>query len=322
MEDAIKNFSSQFSFVPEIKNTDSLKQYKKFVLAGMGGSHLAGGILRTARPEIDLVIYQNYGIPAFAESEGNETLFIASSYSGNTEEVIDFAEKVHEQGFPLAIIAVGGKLLEFAKEKNIPYIAMPDTGIQPRSALGYSLLSLLKIIGRDDLVADISSLSEILDVEAGREEGARLAEALRGKVPVIYASAQNHSIAYNWKIKCNETGKVPAFYNVFPELNHNELAGMDVLDSTRGLSSKLHFILICDSADHPRVAKRMEILEELYQARGLSVTRLFLEGSTPFERIFRSLILADWTALHLANIYGAEPDQVRIIEEFKKKITE
>ncbi len=322
MEEAIKNFAKQFSFSPVITNGEKLGTYQKYILGGMGGSHLAGGILRTACPEIDLGIYQNYGLPPFVASEAKETLFIASSYSGNTEETIDFAETAHSRGYPLAIISVGGALISFAKERGIPYVEMPNTGIQPRSALGFSLLALLAVMKRDDLIREVSALGNILDVESYRGEGEALASGMAGFVPVVYASAQNHSIAYNWKIKFNETGKIPAFYNVFPELNHNELAGMDVLESTKDLSHKLHFLIIRDSADHPRNVKRMEVLEEQYQARGLSVTRLFLEGSSPFERIFRSLILADWTALYTAHHYHADPERVQIIEEFKKKITE
>lgn len=148
-----------------------------------------------------------------------------------------------------------------------------------------------------------------------------LAAALRGKVPVVYSSARNQAVAYNWKIKMNETGKIPAFYNIFPELNHNEMTGFDVVPATKTLSSRLHFVFLTDSADHPQVQKRMRVCRKLYEKRGLPVTDAALQGAAPFEKIFNSLLAADWAALHLSKLYGTEAEQVPMVETFKKLIT-
>ena len=153
----------------------------------------------------------------------DETL-ILSSYSGNTEEVISAFEKGIEHNLSIVIISTGGKLIELAKKHSISYIQMPDTNIQPRNAIGYSLKALLKVIGDEKTLEELSKLSESLNPSEYEEEGKELAEKLKSKVPVIYSSTRNMPIAYNWKIKFNETGKIPAFYNVFPELNHNEMA--------------------------------------------------------------------------------------------------
>jgi glucose/mannose-6-phosphate isomerase len=320
MYEAIKNFNKQFEYNPVIENEDKLAQHNKFIVVGMGGSHLAAGLLKIWKPGLDLIIHRDYGLPAVSAEELKKSLIILSSYSGNTEEVISAFESAREKDLSMAVISIGGKLIELAVENGAPFAQMPDTGIQPRSALGYSLQALLKIIGERDAFEQAGKLSDTLNPSEYEEQGKALAEKLKGKAPIIYSSNKNMQIAYNWKIKFNETGKIPAFFNVFPELNHNEMTSFDVKDSSRQLSSKFHFIILKDKNDHPRIIKRMEVLERLYRDRGLRVEAIELGEQTIFFNIFSSLILADWAAYYTAKLYGLEPEKVAVIEEFKRSI--
>lgn len=320
MDKAIKDITSQFSFNPIIENESKIKSAESLVLCGMGGSHLAAGILKIYNPTLDIYIHRDYGLPLLSEKRFRDSLFVASSYSGNTEETLDFAEQAFAARYNLAIISTGGKLIEFAKENRLPYIQIPNTGIQPRNALGLSIIALSKLIGVDEALAEIQKLGSQLDPKSFESAGQKIAEELKGKVPVIYSSRSNLAVAYNWKIKFNETAKIPAFYNVLPELNHNEMTGFDVVDATKNLSAGFHFIFLEDSDDSPKIMRRMLVLRKLYEDRGLPVKVVELKGKTIFEKIFNSLILADWVALSLSGIYGTEPDQVPMVEEFKKLI--
>jgi len=332
MENSIINFAKQFAFEPEIENeekfnADKIKiteqgsggptnPYRNYVLGGMGGSHLAGGIFKMLNPETELSIYRDYGLPKISEAKEKDTLYIASSHSGNTEEILDFADEAYSKGLDLIVITTGGKLLDFAKENNVPFVLLPNDGIQPRTALGYSLLALYKII----LPAQVSELQKfqtIINSQKNINQAKELAVLLQNKIPVIYTSGSNRAIAYNWKIKMNETGKIPAFYNSFSELNHNEMQGYDFVAENAGLSEKFHFIFIQDSEDNERIEKRAKATEQIYQEKGFGVTSLFLEGDSKIEKIFNSLLLADWTALELAKIYKTEPEKVPLIEKFK-----
>ncbi len=321
MKDAIKNFSQQFVYEPEIKNAEKLLQYKNYIVAGMGGSHLAADLLKISNPNIPLIIHENYGLPNVSDELLQNSLLIASSYSGNTEEVLDAYEKAKEKNLPLAAISIGGELLKRAEADGIPYVQIPDTGIQPRSALGFTMKALLSLMNQTESLAELETLSDILKPGDFEEKGKELAEEMHHHVPVIYSSKENEPLAYNWKIKFNETGKIPAFYNVFPELNHNEMTGFDVQEKTKELSQKFYFIFLSDAKDHPRIKKRMEVLKKLYKDRSLPVTEIAIEGKNTFDKIFSSLILADWTAYHTAELYGVEPDAVPMVEEFKKLIT-
>ena len=320
MINAILNFPKQFGCVPKILNKQNFKRKKKFVVLGMGGSHLAADILLSYDPSLDITIHSDYGLPRINEKELVKTLVIASSYSGNTEEVISGLHEALEKNLNIIVVAVGGKLIEIAKEKKLPYIQLPDTGIQPRSALGYGIMALLKIMNVKEALREAKLLKKSLKPKELAAQGKALAEKLNGHVPVIYSSTRNRAIAYNWKIKLNETGKIPAFYNVIPELNHNEMTGFDVKDATKNLSDKFYFIFLRDSEDDERNGKRMEILKKLYEDRGLPVEILEMAGENRWQKIFAFLLLADWTAFYTAAQYGLEAEQVPMVEEFKKLI--
>ncbi|MDD5050674.1 MAG: bifunctional phosphoglucose/phosphomannose isomerase [Candidatus Pacebacteria bacterium] len=321
MDKAIRDFAKQFAWKPKIENEEKLQVFGQVVVGGMGGSHLSADLLSALDVEIPITIHRNYGLPFYTEAQRSETLYIASSYSGNTEETIDFAKSAFDKGLNLAVIAVGGNLIEFAAKNDIPRIVLPDTGIQPRSALGFSLLALVTLLGNKKLLKELNTLATKLDPKALETKGKELAKKLSGFVPVIYASDKNMSVAYNWKIKLNETGKIPSFCNVFPELNHNEMTGFDRAGKTKSLSEKFVFVFLSDDADHPQNRKRFKVTKKLYEDRGITVFEYSLTGATRSEKVFSSLLLADWTAYHTAMLYGVEAEQVPMVEEFKKLIS-
>ena len=320
MQDAIEGFAKQFLYKPVIQNKEKLKKKKRVIVLGMGGSHLAADLALAYDPSLPLTVHTDYGLPAMPAQDLRDTLVIASSYSGNTEEIIEGFQLALKQKLAVAAITVGGKLLDSAKQQKIPYVQMPDTGIQPRSALGFNLLGILAIMGESAAMKQAAAVARSLKPKMIEPKGAALARKLKDHVPVIYSSARNQSIAYNWKIKFNETGKIPGFYNVFSELNHNEMTRFDVQPKSRHLSRPFHFIFLKDKKDHPKIQKRMDVMKKLYEKRGLPVTALELIGTNPFTKIFTSLVLADWTALHTASLYGLEPEQVPMVVEFKKLI--
>lgn len=321
MYKTIKNFHKQFGYEPKIENAENLeKAFSKFIIAGMGGSNLVADLLRIREPYIDIIVHKSYGLPKISEQELQERLLITNSYSGNTEETIDSLLQAISRKLTVAVIATGGRLIELAKEHRLPYIQMPSTGIQPRSALGFNMKAVVKLISRNDWLQELTALAGSLKPSEVEATGKALAKKLQGFVPVIYSSAENIGIAYNWKIKFNETGKIPAFYNVLSELNHNEMTGFDVKDGNRELVKKFYFILLKDLNDLPRIQKRMDVLEKLYRDRNLPIETLTLNSPSQFHKIFTSLILADWTAYYTAREYSLEPEQVPMVEEFKRLI--
>jgi glucose/mannose-6-phosphate isomerase len=316
--EAILSFPNQLQYQPEIQNKQNFGRFNKFIVAGMGGSALAAGLIKSWKPAVKLIINRDYGIPAFVANE-LENLFIASSYSGDTEEVIDAYNKAGENGIRRAAISTGGELLKMAKKDGIPFIKIPDTGIQARAALGFSVKALLKLMGEEKALEEVSTLSVKIKPEELEKRAMMLAHELGGRVPVIYASSRNLALAYNWKIRFNENTKIPAFSNVFPELNHNEIAGFTGREAVRSLTGRFYFIILKDPDDHPRILRRVEIMKDLYKKQGLFLKIVDLEGGG-FYKIFSAIVLADWTSYHLALYYGVNPDKTPIIDEFKRLI--
>lgn len=322
MEEALLNFPAQLAWAPTLENRVALRSAAKFIIGGMGGSHLAAGLLKIREPKLDLLIHRDYDLPSLPDYFLNEGLLIASSYSGNTEETISFFEAARARGLNLAVIASGGRLLDLAREHSVPYVALPTDGIQPRVAIGYALKALLALMGREDLTSEVTTLASSLKPAERKGEGAALAGRLAGRAPLLYAGTRHWPLAYAWKITFNETAKQLAFANVLPEANHNELEGFDGPEAERAaLAERYAPIFLTDPTGDPRLARRFEVLEQLLTERGLTAEIVPLAGGTIWEKIFNSWLLANWTALALAQARDLDPAAVPLIEELKKRLS-
>ena len=314
--ESIKSLQKQLQYQPELVNGNKLGKYERFIFVGMGGSALGPDLLRISNPELDILIHRDYGLPDLPDKVLQNSLIVLNSYSGNTEEVLDAFKLALGKGLSVVAVSVGGKLLELARQNSFPYVKMPDWGLEPRLALGLNLRALLKVLGQDEVLDTIPKIR----MEDFEKKGKKLADKLRGFVPIIYSSRKNGPIAYAWKVKINETAKKPSFSHVFPELNHNEMAGFHVNNVSKLLSQNFHFVFFRDETDNPRILKRMEVTAELFQKHKLNVETVELAGDDVFTKIFSSLQLADWVSYYIAKEYGIDPADTSAIEEFKKSI--
>jgi len=320
MMDAIKQFPSQFAYQAKIENKKYLKKTKDFLVLGMGGSHLAADLLLAIKPELSVHVHQDYGLPTWPSSKLKNYLIIANSYSGNTEEVLSGLHLALKNKLNVLVIATGGQLIKIAKENKLPYIQMPDWQIQPRQAIGLNLRALLTTMGEAKMLKESYELSKNLKADATQKAGQKMAEQLFQRVPLIYASRQNTSLAFTWKIKFNENTKIPAFYNVLPELNHNEMTGFDRNNYTKELSRNFSIIYLEDQRDHPSINKRFKVMKNLYKKEKLKQISIKLKGKNRWQEIFSNMLLADWTSFYLAKKYHRDPNPVPMVEKFKKMI--
>ena len=325
MRQAVLDFPKQFAFEPHIEDSRGSKHYERYIIAGMGGSALAGALLAGEYPDMPLTIHRNYGLPYVDDETLKKTLVVAVSYFGNTEETLDSFNSAMNQNIDVVAISTGGKLLELAREKNMPYIQLPNTNIPPRLALGFMTMALAAALRQHDAPKQLRHLASTLRAKEYEDEGKRLADMLLHKIPVIYASERNATLAYIWKITLNETGKIPAFYNVLPELNHNEMEGFSAAGESANqelanLLKRFSFILLQDAEDHLRIRRRMEVLTKMLRDRNLRVEEISLEGASRLFRVFASVVVATWAAYYLALAYHVDPETTPMIEELKKTI--
>ena len=144
-----------------------------------------------------------------------------------------------------------------------------------------------------------------------------VAKKLVNKVPLVYASNKFKCLARIWKIKFNENSKIPAFYNYFPELNHNEMVGFTQINKK---NNAFHVIILRDKNDHLRSLKRMKFFANLMKTKGIEVDFIEIKNGDLLFKIFSTLLLGDWVSYYLALEYKVDPTPVKIVEEFKKKL--
>ena len=317
----LKNFAKQFEWKPVIENSTGFGVREKIVVLGMGGSHLAADLLKTWTPYVTKIkIHSDYGLPALSDQDIKNSLVVAVSHSGQSQEVLDGFNLALEKGYAVGAISAGGELIKLAQKKSVPYILIPDSKIQPRLATGFYFRALLKIMGETARFNETEKLTGNLRPAEFELRGKELAKKIKGRLPIIYSSAKKSALAYIWKVKFNETAKSPAFYNVFPELNHNELAGFEVSSVAGEFVQKFFFIFLADSYDHPQNQKRMAATAGLLEKAGFLTETIQLAGQDHFHKIFSAALLADWASYHLAQLYGVDPESVPVVEAFKKTI--
>lgn len=321
IRDILINFTEQLSYEPAIKNAKSGKKYSRYIVSGMGDSHLAADLLHRSRLADDLFVHVSYGLPNLPQDQLKKSLVVVISYSGNTEEALDSLEEAMNLNLDVAVITAGGKLLDIAVKKKLPYIKLPafEPMFTNRETLGLTMRALLKMTGKEDLYNKLGQLAKTIKPKQLEKTGKEFAKRIAGYVPIIYTSHRNSGIAYAWKMELCETGKVPAFYNIFPELNHNEMNCFASHGKKDPLSKKFYFIFLYDEKDDARIRERMKITMKLY-GRDLKTEMIKLKNGSNFEEMFNTILLGDWVAYYAALLHDADPEETKSIDTFKQMI--
>ena len=265
-------------------------EYKHVVFCGMGGSAIAGDIVRLFYAQdipIPFVVHRGYKLPGFVDSQ---SLFIASSYSGNTEETLTSTNAAVDAGCPILCITSGGRLMTMAQENGYPVCSLP-TGYPPRAALGYSLGVLFRIFHHAGIEGTSEkTINEAVSFLKKMGEGwiktdteaclpLDLAKTIRGKLPLIYSSVEKiEAIGLRWKAQFNENSKTHTFYQAFPEMNHNEIMGWNGQPVAQPFFPHLIMLLLRDPEDSPRISLRMDVTKRLLEASGSEVLEVWAQG--------------------------------------------
>lgn len=318
----------EYEFATDFGNLSNVK-YENVVLGGMGGSALAA-VIGQVWPgvAIPFQIVRDYDIPEYVS---DKTLFIASSYSGNTEETLHALEQAEAKNAVIVVIAHGGKLEEIATQKQYPFLKLPDTG-QPRYATLVGLKAFVSVLVGAGL-ADKSLLEEltgsveylkshvaswIATIPTASNPAKQLALELIGKSIVVYSGAKFYPAAYKWKISFNENAKHVAWVNQYPEFNHNEFIGW-----TKQPTEKPYAIIdIRSNLEHPRTLKRFEVTERLLSGQRPAPHIIVPEGKTLLQQLLWTTAMGDFVSLYVAILNGINPTPVDLIEKFKKALDE
>ena len=298
---------------------------QNIVLAGMGGSALAGEFIKAwlgNRLSIPFEIVRGYDLPNYV---GENTLLILSSYSGNTEETLSCFEQAKKSSAAMVIMSAGGKLAEGAEDYS--YLQIPG-GVQPRLTVLYGAKALASLFEQMGLVEGVVDeletnaewlLSEVenftSNIKEANNPAKQIAKQLTGHPVVVYGGPNLEMVAMKWKIDINENAKQIAFWNRLPEFNHNEFIGWQ-----HPKDNNLRVIELKSSLDNDRIEKRYEVSNRLLS--GIMPAPIIVEahGETKLQQMLWTLLLGDFVSVYLAVLNQTDPVPVELIEKLKKDL--
>lgn len=302
----------------------TLEGVTNIVVGGMGGSAWPALYLKSwPGTSVPLEVVSNYNLPAYV---GENTLFISSSYSGNTEETLAALEEAENRGAKVVVMAAGGKLVEAAKQKNHPLFLIPG-GIQPRMSSFYFLAALIQILEPQGLVP-AGSLKELqatgdwlkdqlgswrAEIPTADNATKQLALELVGKSIVVYSGPKLFPAANKFKICLNENAKNVAWVNYYPEFNHNEFIGW----SSHPVDKPYAVVEFRSGLEHPRVQKRFVVSEKLLSGKRPAPEVVVPQGETLLQQLLWTSNFCDFTSLYIALLNGLNPTPVDLVEKLK-----
>lgn len=325
MKQLIENFPNQLEEALNIGNSASLKpavkSFNHIVITGLGGSGIGGTIvseLCSNSSQYPILINKGYHLPAFV---GSDTLVIACSYSGNTEETLMAAEQALKAGAQVAAITSGGRMLEIAREHGLNHIVIPG-GNPPRSMLAYSFTQLFFLLNHygvktPDFKSDIKSAAELLKADQKEiiSESALLGQALVHTAFAVYAATGSAGIATRWRQQLNENSKMPGWDAEVPEMNHNELVGW------AGGGQQFSAIFLRNKEDFERNSTRINLNINSIKKAGTKVFEVWSKGNSAIERALYLIHFGDWASYELSEINKVDIMDIIVIDELKSALS-
>lgn len=303
------------------------REIRNVVYCGMGGSGLQAEFIKTW-PGLDVpfVLHRDYGLPDFVDEH---TLVLAASYSGNTEESLSSLEVAREKGAYIAVMAGGGKMKELAEEHGDVFGVIPKA-VQPRMAvfhsfrllvemlIAFGLVDTAKLEELDDAASFLDKVKEpwLKDVPTADNPAKQLGEKLVGKTPIFYAASHVAGAAYKWKIGVNENAKNTAWYNVYPEFNHNEFMGW----TSHPVEKPFAVVDLRTSYDHDRIEQRFDLSDRMLSGMRPHAITVEAQGDSLLQQLLYLVLFGDFATIYMGLLNGVDPSPVSLIEKFKKEL--
>ncbi len=301
---------------------------ENIIVAGMGGSAIGGELLKDwarDKAQMHIEVCRAYELPACANAR---SLVLLVSYSGETEETLGTFLDAVKRRCMVFCVSSGGSLLKFAGKLDVPYLRVPR-GFPPRAALPYLFVPLLKSLERVGVISGVSvELSEAIAILAriGGENAPEkpvkvnfakiLAAGINQSVPVVYGFGVYRSVAQRFKQQFNENSKVPSKWEVFSELNHNEIVGWEKAGK---LAKCFSTIFIRDKNEPDEIRSRIETTKDLLPSLS-KMFEVWAQGKSLLARMLSTVCIGDFTSVYLAILRNVDPTPVQTISLLKEKM--
>jgi glucose/mannose-6-phosphate isomerase len=323
MDAYIKEFPEHLREIQKIIGTTTLKpsgnEIQNVLILGLGGSGIGGRIAASLvynHCPVPVTVCSDYSIPDFS---GKNTLVIACSYSGNTEETLISLESAAKKGCTIACITSGGKLEQVAAQNGYNLILIPKN-YPPRTALGYSLPAIIHLLcyyglSSIKLEKELKAAIELITVQEAeiKESASVLAQHLSDGVPVIYSEAVFEAVAVRFRQQVNENAKMLCWHHALPEMNHNELVGWG------GGDDRFRVVAFRSDLEHVRTKTRMELCQGIIEKKA-AYREIFANGNSLFTQFIYLIHLGDWTSWYLSEIRKVDAVEVNVIDYLKGEL--
>jgi glucose/mannose-6-phosphate isomerase len=320
-------------YVEATKNSEKVKfNYStpgNIIVSGMGGSGIGGELLKDYirnKASVPVEVNKHYSLPAYSNKK---TLVLLVSYSGDTEETLSAFLDALNRKCMIYCVSSGGNLLKFAEKLSVPFLQVKG-GIPPRAAMPHLFVPLLKCIEKMGLASKVSEnilettkLLERISRENKPENPSKnnfaktLAFSLNGTIPVVYGFGVYRSVAMRWKQQLNENSKIPAKWEIFSELNHNEIVGWE---NPKQLGKNFSTVFIRDKAEPIGIRSRIENTETLMQPTISKIFEVWTKGKHNLSKMLSTVLLGDFVSVYLALLRKVDPTPVNSIVLLKEKI--
>ena len=321
---------SAWAAAQRLKLPDHYRKAGRVVISGMGGSAIGGDLAAAVvatRSPIPVLVNRDYQLPAYV---GRETLVIASSYSGNTEETLAAFAEARRRDCLLAAVTTGGKLARLAGDWGIPMVTF-DYRSQPRAALGHMFVSTLGILNAlgisGDLAANLEEAITTLQAQGAtlgpesalvQNRAKKLAAWLAGHVPIVVGTEFLDPVARRWKTQFNENSKAWSYFETVPEMNHNAVSGIHFPAEA---ASRLRVLFLRSVGLHPRNRMRLELTQRVLEGQGVSCRDVPVEGESRLAQILAAVQLGDHVSCYLAVLNGVDPTGIQDIVGLKEQMS-
>jgi glucose/mannose-6-phosphate isomerase len=328
MKELIEGFSAQLLESIEIANTSTLAQSSapihNVVVAGMGGSGIGGTLIKALTNDeikVPIDVSKSYDIPAYVNQN---TLFIACSFSGNTEETLAAADKAKAKGAQIVAITSGGKMGAFVASNEYSFISIPGRSNSPRASIGYSFVQIFHILHHYGLIpsrhfeeVQASANNLITHSSEIQRISKELTAYFKDKLPILYGDSKVEAVLIRSQQQIAENSKQLSHVNVFPEMNHNELVGWNF---PHVVFSNAATVLVRTTFDHPRTSVRLDVCKNIFTKVAGSVYELNAQGNSFIEQSVYLINVLDWTSFYLAEANNVDPFPVDVINFLKDEL--
>jgi glucose/mannose-6-phosphate isomerase len=335
MIDAIDSFPGQLLEAERLASQVDWLAYKPTTPAGvcvcgMGGSAIGGDLVRSyweSESPVPMTVVRSDRLPEYIN---RFWMVIASSYSGGTQETLSAVDDARRRGCNILALTSGGQLAEQARNCGWPLITVPG-GLMPRAALGYSFGPVMMAMIRWGIVPDRSGEMERaaqglessralygVDISTEANPAKRAALTLSGRTICVYGTA-GYTDVVGLRFKCQfaENSKALAFANSLPELNHNEIVGMD----TSGDPTHMAVVILRTGEESPVAQKRLDWVAARIGKRGIPVIAITAIGENRLERMLSLVQIGDYLSYYLAIANGQDPTPIPAIESLKRELS-